>query len=213
MEPNDFFDPTGHDPKTVERIQNHIRLRIAVDYEKVAKKVAAAREFDRRIILISGSYDIIHEGHMLYLFAGKSCPDDFVIAGLDSDEKVKLRKKKGPHDLRPFFNQNVRMLQLSFLLPIDLVTLKDVSHTKWELIKLIQPDILQATQETYSQEEKDALLEWCGQVIVQTPFATQGTSAHLRRMMLGGAQELAERIQEKLPNVVNTSLQEMLGKE
>ena len=48
-----------------------------------------------RVVLTSGSFDIIHEGHSMYLEAARGF-GDFLIVGLDSDEKIRARKGAGP---------------------------------------------------------------------------------------------------------------------
>ncbi|HSI20982.1 MAG TPA: adenylyltransferase/cytidyltransferase family protein [Verrucomicrobiae bacterium] len=162
-----------------------------------------------KVVLTSGSYDIIHEGHQDYLEAAKAL-GDFLVVGLDSDAKIRQRKQKSEYDLRPFFSQNVRVRQLAGQRPVDVITLKDVDQEKWALIKVVKPHVLQATKETYSPEELEALKEFCGEVVVQEPFATQGTSEHMRRMMRGGAQEFRDSLLQTLPESVSNDVRDAL---
>jgi glycerol-3-phosphate cytidylyltransferase-like family protein len=69
---------------------------------------------------------------------------------------------------------------------VGLVTLKHAHQRRWELIKSVQPDVLVATEETYSPDEISELEgRYCGQVKVLERMATVSTSARLRRIQLG----------------------------
>src|ERR1700758_4011167 len=67
--------------------------RFVEDYEKIETTVNALRTLGFKIVLTSGSFDIIHEGHSMYLEAARQF-GDFLIVGLDSDDKI--RNRKGP---------------------------------------------------------------------------------------------------------------------
>ncbi len=149
----------------------NVRDRYVPDYDRLCEMVIAYRTLDLSIVLTSGSYDIIHEGHMDCLEAVKALGDILIVA-VDSDNKVRERKQKDEYTLRPFFSQDVRIRQLCGQRPVDLVTLKDVGQEKWYLIKLIRPDVLQATQGTYTEQQIEELKGICGDVVVQVPFAT-----------------------------------------
>ena len=47
-----------------------------------------------------------------------------------------------------------------------MVFLKRADDAKWQLIKAVRPDVLIATIDTYSESEKLALREYCGEVVV-----------------------------------------------
>src|SRR6266404_853491 len=79
---------------------------------------------------------------------------------------------------------------------VDVVTLKPAGSKKWELIKLIRPDVLIATQETYTPEQIKALAEYCGEVIVLEPQATTSTTAKLRRLNIGFANKMKAAVAE-----------------
>jgi bifunctional ADP-heptose synthase (sugar kinase/adenylyltransferase) len=107
---------------------------------------------------------------------------DFLIVGLDSDEKIAARK--GPD--RPAVPQMERLRMVTHQRGVGLVTLKQVAHPRWELIKTVGPDVLVATEETYSAAEIEELeARYCGRVEVLERMATVSTSARLRRIQLG----------------------------
>jgi bifunctional ADP-heptose synthase (sugar kinase/adenylyltransferase) len=69
---------------------------------------------------------------------------------------------------------------------VGLVTLKHLHHGRWALIKAVRPDVLVATEDTYSPRDIAELEEsYCGRVEVLERMATVSTSARLRRIQLG----------------------------
>jgi bifunctional ADP-heptose synthase (sugar kinase/adenylyltransferase) len=107
---------------------------------------------------------------------------DFLIVGLDSDEKIRARK--GPH--RPAVPEMERLRMVTHQRGVGLVTLKHLADERWRLIKTIRPDVLVATADTYSRAEIADLEErYCGRVEVLERMAMVSTSARLRRIQLG----------------------------
>jgi D-glycero-beta-D-manno-heptose 1-phosphate adenylyltransferase len=155
--------------------------RFVEDYAKIEETVNALRTLGFKIVLTSGSFDIIHEGHSMYLEAARQF-GDFLIVGLDSDEKIRARK--GPH--RPAVPEMERLRMVTHQRGVGLVTLKHLADERWRLIKTIRPDVLVATADTYSPAEISELEErYCGRVAVLERMATVSTSARLRRIQLG----------------------------
>jgi cytidyltransferase-like protein len=70
---------------------SNFEQRFVEDYAKIETTVNALRTLGFKIVLTSGSFDIIHEGHSMYLEAARQF-GDFLIVGLDSDEKIRARK-------------------------------------------------------------------------------------------------------------------------
>ena len=101
-----------------------------------------------RIVLTSGSFDLLHVGHAKYIEKAAEY-GDVLIVGVDSDEKIKSRK--GP--TRPIVGEDERLRLLSHLRGVGLLTLKHPDEKKWGLIDLIKPDILIVTAETYTADE------------------------------------------------------------
>ena len=55
---------------------------------------------------------------------------------------------------------------------------------------MLRPDVLIATKATYKNGELVELREFCGTVVVLEPQAETSTSAKVRRLMLGHADEI-----------------------
>ncbi len=108
------------------KILNWNELKEAVDRLKADGK---------KIVFTNGCFDIIHIGHIRYLKEAKALGNVLVV-GLNSDKSVSGIKQN-----RPINPQNHRTEVLSSLEMVDYVTLFD-EQTPYELIKLLQPDIL-----------------------------------------------------------------------
>lgn len=89
------------------------------------------------IVFTNGCYDVLHRGH-IELFKHCKSLGDFLVVGIDTDEKVK--QDKGP--TRPYNKLEDRIFMLESIKYIDKVC---VFGSKQELIKLVEvvkPDIL-----------------------------------------------------------------------
>ncbi len=155
---------------------SNFEQRFVEDYAKIEETVNALRTLGFKIVLTSGSFDIIHEGHSMYLEAARQF-GDFLIVGLDSDEKIRARKGES----RPVVPQMERLRMVTHQRGVGLVTLKHTGHPKWALIKAVRPDVLVATEETYTKDEiRELEARYCGRVEVLSRMATVSTSARLR---------------------------------
>jgi D-glycero-beta-D-manno-heptose 1-phosphate adenylyltransferase len=160
---------------------SNFSLRYVPDYQRISDIVGALRTLGLKVVLTSGSFDIIHEGHSMYLEAARRF-GDFLIVGVDSDEKI--RNRKGPH--RPAVPEMERLRMVTHQRGVGLVTLKGFHDERWRLIKTVRPDVLVATEETYNPAEIEELEQhYCGRVEVLERMATVSTSARLRRIQLG----------------------------
>jgi D-beta-D-heptose 7-phosphate kinase/D-beta-D-heptose 1-phosphate adenosyltransferase len=81
-------------------------------------------------IVVNGTFDIIHPGHLALLNYARSL-GDFLIVAIDSDERV--RQLKGPS--RPINNQEERKELLENLKAVDQVV---IFNTAAELVDIIK---------------------------------------------------------------------------
>jgi len=88
------------------------------------------------IVFTNGCFDILHLGHVDYLSKAADMGDVF-IAGLNSDESI--HRIKGGN--RPILDQKSRSMILASFSFITAVIIFD-EDTPYDLIKMIQPDIL-----------------------------------------------------------------------
>ena len=165
--------------------------RIMQDYDELASRIAACRALGMRIVLTSGTFDVWHEGHARYLETARQ-HGDLLIVGVDDDEKVRTRKGEG----RPVVMEKDRMEILCHARHVDLVFLKKLGDPKWHLIKTVRPDVLIATQGTYTEEQLEALKEFCKEVIVLPPQAATSTTARIRMLLIGPINQMEKKLAE-----------------
>ncbi len=158
---------------------------------------ALVKEFKKRglkVVLTQGVYDLLHEGHALYLEAAKS-HGDVLIVGMDSDEFTK--KRKGPN--RPIVPQGERAKMLIHLRHVNVVTIREEKDDIGELIRLVRPDVLIASTSTSdfkSDLGSGKYKEYCGEIVVLPPQATTSTTARIRNLTIEGAEKLASEVQK-----------------
>lgn len=90
----------------------------------------------KKIVFTNGCFDILHAGHVAYLNDAKA-QGDLLVVGLNSDSSVKLLKG----DKRPIINERERKYLLENLKAVDFVEIFE-EETPYELIKLVQPNVL-----------------------------------------------------------------------
>jgi rfaE bifunctional protein nucleotidyltransferase chain/domain len=182
-------------------------LRFVPDYARITEIVAALRVLGLKVVLTSGTFDILHEGHSMYLEAARGF-GDFLIVGVDSDEKVRARKGAW----RPAVPELERLRMVTHQRGVGIVTLKHVNEPRWALINAVRPDVLVATADTYSQAEIAELEEKsCGRVEVLERLATVSTSARLRLLQLGLGERMSQRLSERLPDLLQDVIDEIGG--
>jgi bifunctional ADP-heptose synthase (sugar kinase/adenylyltransferase) len=116
-----------------------------------------------------------------------------------------VRGRKGPD--RPVVNENERIQMLTHVRHVDVVTIKQSKDPKWSLIKLIRPDVLVATKETYTNEEIKALKKYCAKVLVLEPQATTSTTAKMRRLNIG----LSRKIRDAITESINETFEKLVS--
>ena len=114
-----------------------IKSRIIWQADENLRRLAAVWKFqNKKIVFTNGCFDILHRGHIEYL-AKAAGYGDYLVIGLNSDSSV--RTIKGPG--RPILDQETRALILASLHFVHIVVLFE-EPTPYELIKLINPDVL-----------------------------------------------------------------------
>ncbi len=105
-------------------------------WDSLSEQVKKWHAAGEKIVFSNGCFDLIHRGHIDYLAKSADMGTKLVL-GLNTDASVS--KLKGPH--RPIQDEQSRQFILSALAFVDAVTLFD-EETPYELIKLVQPDVL-----------------------------------------------------------------------
>jgi len=105
-------------------------------FEDINAVVVRCRANGKKVVFTNGCFDILHVGHVKYLQIAKSF-GDILIVGLNSDASVS--RLKGP--TRPVNIAEDRAYLLAALEAVDFVV-PFSEDTPYELIKMIQPDVL-----------------------------------------------------------------------
>lgn len=107
---------------------------------KIMDRAELVRRFGRprdgRLVFTNGCFDLLHRGHVEYLFEARALGDALVV-GINSDDSV--RRLKGAD--RPLVPAADRALLVAALGCVDAVTLFD-EDTPRELIAELVPDVL-----------------------------------------------------------------------
>ena len=110
---------------------------------------------NKKVVVTNGCFDILHRGHVEYLFKARAQGDAMIVA-LNSDAST--RALKGP--TRPVNDQDSRAIILSSLYFVDAVYIFD-SPRCTSLFESLKPDIYikgaDYNIDTINQEEKAAL--------------------------------------------------------
>lgn len=172
--------------------------RIVGSLDEIARLVREARAEGQSVVLTSGSFDLIHLGHVKYLAKAKQF-GDVLIVGVDSDAKI--RRRKGSD--RPMVPQAERLELLAHQRPVDYVYLKD-DEVRWALIKAVEPDVLVVTEgHSYDEDDQRALAQHCGRIEVLERQASVTTSERIRQMYMHLGDRLGPKLAEVLPGLID----------
>src|SRR5688500_12492295 len=105
--------------------------------EKILSRAELVERYGRprqeRVVFTNGCFDILHRGHVEYLFSARALGDRLVV-GLNTDDSV--RRLKGPE--RPVNAEDDRAVVLAGLAAVDAVTLFE-EDTPLELVQALLP--------------------------------------------------------------------------
>jgi len=173
--------------------------RLMGSLDELAALSAHLKGIGLRVVLTSGSFDLIHLGHVKYLAKAKEFGDVLVV-GVDSDAKIKRRKGED----RPMVPEQERLEMLAHQRPVDVVYLKDDDDPKWGLIKAVRPDFLVLTEDhTYSETDLAELGELCGEIQVLERQATITTSERIRQLYMHLGDRLGPKLAQVLPGLID----------
>jgi rfaE bifunctional protein nucleotidyltransferase chain/domain len=136
----------------------------------------------KKVVVTNGCFDILHRGHVEYLFKARAQGDAMIVA-LNSDRST--RELKGP--TRPVNDEESRALILSSLYFVDAVYIFDSPRCTL-LFKSLMPDIYvkgaDYNIDTINQEEKASLQSVGSEIrfVELTPgFSTTATIAKMAK--------------------------------
>ena len=110
-------------------------------------------------VMVNGTFDIVHRGHIELLNYAKSL-GDFLLVAIDTDRRV--TELKGEH--RPINNQWDRMFMLDNLRSVDSVRFFDSKEELIDIIKEYNPEVYVKGSDWKSDKGSTAE-QYCKQVI------------------------------------------------
>jgi rfaE bifunctional protein nucleotidyltransferase chain/domain len=176
--------------------------RLVPSLEEMTRMVTHLKGLGYTVVLTSGSFDLIHLGHVKYLERAKQLGDVLAV-GVDSDAKIRRRKGED----RPMVPEGERLELLAYQRPVDLIYLKQDEEPRWALIEAVRPDVLVLTEDnSYSEQELTELGELCGRIEVLPRQASVTTSERIRQMYMNLGERLGPKLAEVLPGLIDSIL-------
>lgn len=132
----------------------------------VWNQVRKAREDWKKVVFVSGVFDLFHQEHQKFLEKARQA-GNFLVAGIESDARVRVIK--GPD--RPNDSQDVRLAAVLDSGVVDAAAILPENFDRPEhhraLIELLRPNILAVSTHSPHQEGKRAIIESVGGKLVQ----------------------------------------------
>ncbi len=148
----------------------------------LASATAVCREnraAGRKTVFTNGCFDILHPGHIRYLFASRQL-GDFLLVAVNSDQSVKSIKDPG----RPIFSDQVRSEMVASLGFVDAVLVFEEDNPL-SVIQSVLPDILVKGGDW---QEKDIIgadiVKAAGGEVIRIPFVTGFSTTGLIKEIL-----------------------------
>ena len=117
-----------------------------------------------KLVLVGGCFDVLHPAHIEFLKKSKQKGKNLVVL-LESDKNIEKLKGKG----RPINTQIVRSQKLSNISDVDYIILLKTPQSSqyyYNLVKLIQPDIIAITEADPLTQIKEEQAEMVGGRVV-----------------------------------------------
>jgi rfaE bifunctional protein nucleotidyltransferase chain/domain len=137
------------------------------DLSSLKKEIEALKTQGKRIVFTNGCFDLLHPGHMRYLYAARQMGDYLVVA-VNTDRSVKAIKGAS----RPVQSQDERTELLAALSFVDAVVLFEEDNPL-KLIQHLVPDVLVKGGDWTEDKIIGAdVVKRAGGVVKSLPFVT-----------------------------------------
>ena len=110
-------------------------MKIIYDKKEIGEISEKLKQSGKKVVFTNGCFDILHVGHLRYLYEAKEF-GDILIIGVNSDSSVK--RLKG--EKRPIVVENERAEMLLGLKPVDYVIIFE-EDTPIETLEYVKHDI------------------------------------------------------------------------
>jgi len=112
-----------------------------------------------KVVMVNGTFDVLHPGHIALLNTARSYGDWLVVA-IDTDRRVK--ELKG--EQRPINCQTDRKVMLSNLKAVDIVEFFDNTEELVKLMQLYKPDVYVKGSD-WKHDTQSTAHQYCKEVI------------------------------------------------
>ena len=146
--------------------------------EALRERVAEWRSSGNQVVLANGCFDLLHVGHIRYLWKAKALGGKLVVA-INADDSVRHIKGEG----RPLMPAEERAEIIASLAVVDAVVIFGEPDVR-ALIREIRPDV-QAKGTDYTREnvpERDEVLAYGGRVEIVGDAKDHSTTDFLSRL-------------------------------
>ena len=130
-----------------------------LNYKNIARKINKLKKNNKKIVFVTGCFDILHLGHVIFLEYAKS-QGDVLVVGVGSDKTVRFLKGKS----RPILNEKIRSRLLAALELVNFVIInkekiihQNIDHSI--LVSKIKPNIYVVPSTDLQLEQKKKLIE------------------------------------------------------
>jgi len=127
-------------------------------------------------VMVNGTFDVLHPGHVALLNTARSY-GNFLVVAIDTDRRV--TELKGLQ--RPINCQNDRRIMLSNLKAVDIVEFFDSKEELIELMKRYKPDVYVKGSD-WKHDTQSTAHQYCKQVIYYDrvgDYSTTKTIQHI----------------------------------
>lgn len=174
-------------------IRTVIKLGVIDTLEDLLAKTRNLRELGYKIGFTSGTWDLLHEGHIFYIRDAASRVD-VLILGVDTDDWVKERNK-GPN--RPIVKEAERIEILKDYQTVSgivRISSFDQTHISFmDVLSGICPDVLVISTSTPEIDDRfrEMYTKHCGELVNLQRKSVITTTSRIRDRMIEGKGELA----------------------
>jgi D-beta-D-heptose 7-phosphate kinase/D-beta-D-heptose 1-phosphate adenosyltransferase len=131
-------------------------------------------------VMVNGTFDILHRGHIQMLQYAKSLGNHLLVA-IDTDRRVKELKGNS----RPINNQNDRRYMLESLRYVDTVYFFDSTEELIELMKKYQPDVYVKGSD-WKKDRQSTAHQYCNKVIYYDRVENYSTTNTIQDIITRG---------------------------
>ena len=190
-----------------------IEKKVVDSYESLESIVSGYKTQGKKIVLTTGVYDMLHDGHVKYLEKAKAF-GDILIVGVDDDALTK--KNKGED--RPFDELQTRLTVLAGLASVDFLMVKGVEEGNRKIFEVVKPDmiVVSASSAHYDADKEEPFVQRMRKTYVESgiakdmtvlePMSSNSTSSKIREMKKLGANPLVREIIELVNKHLGTDI-------